>query len=621
MKEFKHKLSFATKVVPLKSEDGQKLISLASKSDNINKLLPKDVNLTENIGFQLFCGESCVVNVLNANNDGVRTKEGIKIAKEFPFTFIDIEHSRDRLAGVVIASTFTDYKTGKELSEKDIENTTEPFAITITGIIWRAPNPDLADAIGNINKSDSILKDSVFISWELGFDEVELITMNPNDTLFSNGSIITDNKEIDKLLPKLLANGGNGLTDDGKKLGRIPIGDVTALGVGLVENPAANVSSIEVPKDKESSASTILPNNFIEKLKSLPESGMGYQICDIELNDGSIIANISIHNCSVLSKELNIKDIKDIKLSSNIESLAHEHKTVKCSCGTIISQCRCMNSSKNIEIVENGCKECLTKLENIKNNISQANITDVITNNDNIYSHMKLDKIEQLTDENLKTIKASEIQELYASNTKQLLEDGIKKISEDFTSKIGEKDKAIKAATESAEKLTQSLADVQKELEKVTEEQAKLIEANKQREQLESFSARMESIENSFDLDDKQKEIVANKVKTLNTDEEFNAYLAEIDVLLAAKKKAKKTEDAKKEDAKDGGKDDNLEDKDGKKKEAKASVDAAIKNGEQDAKNIIPNTASKDESLAERAKKAFGMEGWQVVDKRKNRIK
>jgi len=34
------------------------------------------------------------------------------------------------------------------------------------------------------------------------------------------------------------------------------------------------------------------------------------------------------------------------------------HYITKCSCGEIISQCRCMAPDKTIEIVDRGCKKC-----------------------------------------------------------------------------------------------------------------------------------------------------------------------------------------------------------------------------------------------------------------------
>lgn len=700
MKDFKYKITLASKINIIKSEEQKnKFISLASKSDNINKLLPKNVNLVDNVGFVLFTGESFVANLLNANQDGVGTKEALELAKGVPLTYLDINHCRQHLCGVAIASTFTDYKTGKELSESDVKNMTEPFSVTITGIVWVAPNPELAEAIQDMKASDSPLKDSVYLSWELAFSSQNLILLDPQKDKFSEGKIISDTKQIDKLLNKLISNGGNGLTDDGLKIGRIPIDDVTVLGFGLVENPAAAVNPIEVRDNKTDSAKdtnnaskeidTIEAeqSNYPKPIKKLYKKFQKSKLTEEEFSEalGHLIEaySIAINNnvleysddfgkcptcnsinpvestrydngkifcgsCGTLSLGSKWVSDKKIKINNNNEDiyklinfkinngninnykemLAHEshaHKTVKCSCGNIISNCRCASGDKKVEIVDNGCKDCL----NNQNKISQAEKLDVIPINDNIISNMKIEKIEQLTDENLKEVKSSDLKELFASSAKTLVEDGIKKISDDFAKKLSDKENEVKAANDNAVKLQTSVEEINKKLSEVTSNYEKIVAENKQKEAVEAFSARMEAIEKDFDLDDKQKEIVANKVKSLENDDAFTKYLEEINVLLAAKKKAPK-KDAK--DAKDGMGDDDSDDdgdeKDGKKKktEAKASVADdksvadALKNGKQDDKNIIPNAAAGTESLADRAKKAFGIEGWAIVDKRKNRI-
>jgi hypothetical protein len=37
------------------------------------------------------------------------------------------------------------------------------------------------------------------------------------------------------------------------------------------------------------------------------------------------------------------------------------HEIVKCSCGKIIAQCRCIQKNKPVRIIENGCEECKKK--------------------------------------------------------------------------------------------------------------------------------------------------------------------------------------------------------------------------------------------------------------------
>ena len=42
----------------------------------------------------------------------------------------------------------------------------------------------------------------------------------------------------------------------------------------------------------------------------------------------------------------------------------HDHYILKCSCGNIVSQCRCMAADKTIKVVDNGCQQCKAKIEN-----------------------------------------------------------------------------------------------------------------------------------------------------------------------------------------------------------------------------------------------------------------
>ena len=171
MKEFKYKISLATKIVPIDTDKQKKIVLLASKNDNIAKLLPKEINITDNVGFVPFSAEAFVSNKLNLNADGVKTEEAIKLKNGFPFCYIDANHDRTHIIGVIVDSAYTDYKTGKELSEADVKGMTEPFAVSISGIYLESPNPDLAEEIENVNSKNLDYKDSLFLSWEIGFDK------------------------------------------------------------------------------------------------------------------------------------------------------------------------------------------------------------------------------------------------------------------------------------------------------------------------------------------------------------------------------------------------------------------------------------------------------------------
>jgi len=56
-----------------------------------------------------------------------------------------------------------------------------------------------------------------------------------------------------------------------------------------------------------------IPNELIDKLITLPEKGMGYQIVDVELKNGTIINDVKIVNSSyLLISGLQTSDIKDV---------------------------------------------------------------------------------------------------------------------------------------------------------------------------------------------------------------------------------------------------------------------------------------------------------------------
>jgi hypothetical protein len=61
-----------------------------------------------------------------------------------------------------------------------------------------------------------------------------------------------------------------------------------------------------------------LPQNFIHYLENQPEQGMGYQIVDIELINGSILVDRIVFNSTFLKldkeDEISIDQIKDIKI-------------------------------------------------------------------------------------------------------------------------------------------------------------------------------------------------------------------------------------------------------------------------------------------------------------------
>jgi hypothetical protein len=60
-----------------------------------------------------------------------------------------------------------------------------------------------------------------------------------------------------------------------------------------------------------------LPKIWVDHLINLPETGMGYQIVDITMNDGSVFNGVKIINSSIIKSDeyIDVDNIKDISLS------------------------------------------------------------------------------------------------------------------------------------------------------------------------------------------------------------------------------------------------------------------------------------------------------------------
>lgn len=63
----------------------------------------------------------------------------------------------------------------------------------------------------------------------------------------------------------------------------------------------------------------VLPSNFIEVLSRLPETGMGYQIVDITMEDGIVLTK-TVYNSSLVevtsADEIDLEKIQSVTLHS-----------------------------------------------------------------------------------------------------------------------------------------------------------------------------------------------------------------------------------------------------------------------------------------------------------------
>lgn len=233
------------KIRPIVSEEKDKYLSVASL-EKLKKFLP-EINTEDNVDLLPVAFDACVVNRVNKNGDVIDSQTAAKIAKNFINKPINIEHNRSQVIGCILSANFSKFGTNESLAELDIKDLKVPFNITLGGVIWKVVNQDLADQIEESNDPTSDNYMSISASWELGFNDFNIIVLEDNEKNIENGTIISDASEIDKIKNSLRGFGGSGKLNNNKYVYRQVLGKVVPLGIGFTLNPAADVQGIAVP--------------------------------------------------------------------------------------------------------------------------------------------------------------------------------------------------------------------------------------------------------------------------------------------------------------------------------------------------------------------------------------
>jgi hypothetical protein len=508
---FQYTTTFANlQIKPIVSEEKDKYLSLAS-IDSLKKFLP-EINTEKNVDLLPIAFDACVVNRVNKNGDVVNSLTAAEMLKDFINKPINIEHDRTRVVGCILTANFSKFGTNEVLAADQVKDMKEPFYITLGGVIWKIINPQLSNLIEESNDPSSENYMNVSASWELGFNEYDLVLINDNNKNLENAKFVTDEKEKDKLKKNLKSFGGSGKIDKNTSIYRQVLGNVIPLGIGLTANPAADVQGVAT-KDEQS----------LEVEISKPEE-----------ND-------------------QMSDSSDINCENNISQ--HEENTVN----------------------------------------EEGVINRII---------MKIENINQITDELLKQVTASSVSDF--------IQEELKKASEAFTAEKNEKDNAIKATQEKYEALSTESEKVKEELEKVKASLAKLEEEKFAKAQEEAFNLRMAVLDEEFDLSDEDRQVLATDIKDLN-DESFAAYKNKMAVLMKEKNKAaKKAKEEEMKKSKASEVKEEIKASTSSEQSATEVVDEVLDNSNVE-KNSIPNsTTTAEVSLREKYSKAFGLEGFDI---------
>jgi|APGre2960657404_1045060.scaffolds.fasta_scaffold18499_3 hypothetical protein len=261
---YNYTTTFSSVLKPLVSEEKDKYLALASLMQ-VGNFIP-NVNTEKNVDLLPIAFNAAVVNRVNKNGDVIDTDTAIASYKDFINKPINIEHNREKIVGVILTAGFSEFGSDVSLSEDQVKDLKGPFNITLGGVIWKIANPLLADKIEESSDATSDKYQSVSASWELGFNDYNVVMIDGESKNIEDGSLISDASQIESIKNNLRAFGGSGKVDKTKSVYRKVIGNVVPLGIGLTETPAADVKGIATLKS-EASAEIIEEN--ISKIDNL----------------------------------------------------------------------------------------------------------------------------------------------------------------------------------------------------------------------------------------------------------------------------------------------------------------------------------------------------------------
>jgi hypothetical protein len=241
---------FASVIRSVVSEEKDKLLAIASMQE-LSTFIP-NIDLQKNIDLLPIAFDACVINRGNKNGDLIDTNTALATYKTFIHKFIDTEHDRKRVIGVVLTASLSEFGTNRPLREEDVIGKDIPFNITLGGVLWKAVNEDLCDLVEEASDPTSDKYMNVSASWELGFSDYRIIELGQGNRNLSDG-IIIDNPEFKEGIKKYLKCFGGSGVKDGKSYYRMPSENVVAMGIGLTEKPAAEVAGVAVKSIKEQS--------------------------------------------------------------------------------------------------------------------------------------------------------------------------------------------------------------------------------------------------------------------------------------------------------------------------------------------------------------------------------
>jgi hypothetical protein len=216
---------------------------------------------------------------------------------------------------------------------------------------------------------------------------------------------------------------------------------------------------------------------------------------------------------------------------------------------------------------------------------------------------MLIKSIQDLNDDSLKQVCATDIRALF--------EEEIKKAGEKFAEEQLAKDSVIAEAEKTKNELEAQLEELKQVGEQLKAELERIKIEAEAREAQEAFQNRMTTLDEEFDLDDEERQVIGEQIKSLDTDS-FEKWYKAFNVFAKSKNKKmmmeKKAAEQKMKEEKSGG-------ASSEKNESAEVIASEQENKEQEAafvlekveaeESALPNGAVAEDTLRQKFAKAF----------------
>lgn len=196
-----------------------------------------------------------------------------------------------------------------------------------------------------------------------------------------------------------------------------------------------------------------------------------------------------------------------------------------------------VNSSSPLEVVENKN----AKIFNFKNHYFIKNNSQIENVDVNSEKEIFMN-LESVISEVKNALTEKKISQEIAANMTATFTEAIKKRDEEYKNEISSAQKAAEEAEKEKAEMKASLEEVQKQLSDALNRINEFEAVQKAAEALAAFNSRMEEIDNMFDLDDQDRQVLADDIKAISNDEAFAAYKNKLSVIWRNKNKEVKSE-------------------------------------------------------------------------------